>query len=45
MIKMAGKPVKKQKENSAGCAGEVKKSKGNIVGEKRTVDFDIFIIL
>ena len=28
-IKMAGKPVKLQKENPAGCAGEGKQSKGN----------------
>ena len=32
-LKMARKPVKLQKENSAGCAGEGKQTKGN-VGEK-----------
>ena len=31
------KPVKKQKENPAGCAGEGKQSEGNIGEEKRTV--------
>ena len=30
--------MKKQKENSAGCTGEGKQSKGNIGEEKRTVD-------
>ena len=32
-LKMARKPVKLQKENPAGCAGEGKQSKGNM--EKR----------
>ena len=34
---MARKPVKKQKENPAGCAEEGKKRKGNIGEEKLTV--------
>ena len=38
-IKMASKPVKKQKENPAGCVGEGKQSKGYIREERRTVDF------
>ena len=37
-IKMVRKPVKKQEENPAGCAGEGKQSKGNTGEEKRTVD-------
>ena len=36
MIKMVRKPLKKQKENPAGCAGEDKQSKGNV--NKRAVD-------
>ena len=36
-VKLARKPVKKQKENPAGCAGEGKQSKGNIGEEKRTI--------
>ena len=32
-IRMVRKPVKKQKEHPAGCAGEGKQSRGNI-GEK-----------
>ena len=39
---MVRKPVKKQKENPAGCAGEGKQSKRNIGEEKRTVDSDKF---
>ena len=35
-IKMARKPVKKQLENRAGCAGEGKQTKGNIGEEKMT---------
>ena len=39
---MTSKPVKKQKENPAGCAGEGKQRKGNIGEEKRKVDSDRF---
>ena len=35
---MVRKPVKKQKENPAGCAGEGKQSKRNIGEEKITVE-------
>ena len=38
-LKMARKPVKLQKENPAGCAGEGKQRIGNIGEEKRTVDY------
>ena len=36
-LKMARKPVKLQKENPAGCAGEGKQNIGNL--EKRKVQF------
>ena len=38
MIKLSKKPVKKQKENSAGCVGEGKQDNGNIGKDKKTVD-------
>ena len=39
-IKMTRKPVKKQKENPAGCAREGKQRKGNIGEDKWTVESD-----
>ena len=41
-IKLARKPVKKQKENPAGCAGEGEQIKGNIGEDKRMVASDKF---
>ena len=38
MIKIATKPVKKQKEKPVGFAGEDKQNKGNRGDEKSTVD-------
>ena len=43
-LKMTRKPMKLYKENPAGCAGEGKESKGNIVEEIRTVYSANFIL-
>ena len=41
-LKITRKPVKKRKENPAGCAGEGNQSKGNIGEEEKTLDSDKF---